>query len=364
MNLRIQKLDVYIIKKFLGTFLFLLGIIIVIAVVFDFSEKVDDLVEREAPTKAIIFDYYLNFIPYFALLFSSLFTFIAVIFFTSQMAARTEIIAILSSGVSFRRMLYPYFIGAFILASSTYVLNNFIIPNANKVRLAFEDKYIHGKPKKFDERNIHRQVSPGVFVYMESYSTISDIGYRFSMEKFNNGELESKLNADYIRWDSTKSKWTINNYYVRTIDKGKETLTKGGQIDTTLSIYPKDFKRRMDKAVESMDYFELKDFIKLQKLHGEESVNFFMLEQYKRAAMPFSTFILTLIGVALSSRKVRGGIGMHIGLGLGLCFAYILFMEFSSQFAISGNMSPLLAAWLPNMVFLLIGLYLYRIAPK
>lgn len=362
-DLRLKKLDIYILKKFLGTFFFSLLIIIVVAVIFDFSEKIDDFMEKNAPASKIIVDYYLNFIPYFATLFSSLFTFIAVIFFTSKMAYRTEIIAILSSGVSFRRMMYPYFVGALIIATFTLVLNNFVIPHANKTRLEFEESYFRNRPVNFDERNIHRQISPGLFMYMESYSNMSSVGHRFTLEEFDNEKLKSKIIADYMTWDSTLNKWKVFNYVKRDINGDKETITTGERLDTSLVIVPSDFLRR-DNAVESMDYFELNEFIDQQKLQGVESINAILIEKYKRLAMPFSTFILTLIGVALSCRKVRGGIGMHIGAGVGLCFSYILFMQFSSQFSIRGSLDPMLAVWIPNLLYAAISIFLYRNAPK
>jgi lipopolysaccharide export system permease protein len=370
MNIRlIKKLDLYILKKFLGTFFFLILIIVVIAIVFDISEKIDDFVEHNASAHAIIFEYYMNFAPYFALLFSPMFTFIAVIFFTSKMAYQTEIIAILSSGTSFLRLLYPYFLGALILAILTFSLNNFVLPSANKTRLKFEDRYLVGPskpsstPSTIEERNIHKQIQPGVFIYLESYSSLSNVGYKFTIEKFEEGKLKEKLTSDYITWDSIAKKWAVTNYHIRKIAGLQEIMTGGAKIDTSIGLTPEDFVRR-DNAVETMNFFELNHFIKQQKLHGEESINTYLLEKNKRIAGPFSTFILTLIGVALSSRKVRGGIGMHIGLGLGICFAFILFNQFSSQFAISGSLSPALAVWIPNIIFFGIGIVLYRLAPK
>jgi len=356
-------IDRYIIRKFLGTYFFAIILIIVIACIFDFSEKVDDFIEKNAPVKAIILDYYLNFIPYFALLYSHLFTFIAVIFFTSKMAYRTEIVAILSSGVSYKRLLWPYFVSASIIAVFAYILTNFVVPNVNKVRLEFEENYIHSQPVSYSYRNIHKQIMPGTFIYMESYSNISNTGYRFSIEKYNENELVSKLMGDNILWDSTKRKWTIRDYYVRTIDGMKENVKESRTVDTTLNIYPADFRRRTN-IVESMDLFELNRFIKQQRAQGAENIESYLLEKYKRVSVPFSTFILTLIGVCVSSRKAKGGIGLHIGVGLGFCFSYILFMQFTSQFAISGGFNPLLAVWLPNIVFAIVGYYLYKLAPK
>ncbi len=360
--LGIKKIDLYIIKKFLGTYFFAIIIIISIAVVFDISEKIEDFIEKSAPAKAIAFDYYLNWIPYFANLFSSLFTFIAVIFFTSKMAYNTEIIAILSSGVSFRRLMYPYFISALVIALMSFVLMAYIIPPANAIRKDFEYKYIKN-PVRNTDKDIHRQIEPGLFVYMRSYNTSNDVGYKFSMERFEDGVLKSKLLSDYVKWDSTTAKWTIKNYYIRDIDSLNEVITTGASIDTTLNMYPEEFKR-MQNFTETMNLPRLNDYIEQQYMQGADNVTELLIDKYSRFSYPFSTFILTLIGVALSSRKVRGGIGMHIGFGLLLSFSYILFMRFTTMFAISGSMNPLFAVWVPNIFYSIISIFLYRLAPK
>ncbi|MDX2442651.1 MAG: LptF/LptG family permease [Bacteroidales bacterium] len=356
-------LDIYIIKNFLGTFIFALSLLMFIVVVFDLSEKLDEFIEKQAPLKAIIFEYYLNFIPFFALLFSPLFTFITVIFFTSKLAYNTEIIAMFSSGLSFKRLMLPYFIASFVIAAFTFVLGNFVIPHANIKRLEFEEVYVH-KSGSYSKRNIHMQVRPNEYVYMESYSNTGNIGYKFSLEKFNEtGELESKLMADYVKWDTVQDKWKVHNYYIRNIYDGIETIEEGKDIDTVLNIFPKDFARG-ENFILTMDMKELKEFIDQQQLKGSENVIPYLLERYKRLAIPFSTFILTLIGVSVSSRKIRGGIGANIGAGLGLSFIYIFFMQFSSQFAISGALNPLLAVWMPNILFAIIAGILYYKTPK
>lgn len=360
--LGLKTIDLYIIKKFLGTYFFAIVIIISISVVFDLSEKVENFLEKSAPLNAIVFDYYKNFIPYFANLFSSLFTFVAVIFFTSKMAYNTEIIAILSSGVSFRRMIYPYFISALVIAFMSFLLMVYIIPHANKTRLDFTYKYIKN-PVRNNDKNIHRQIEPGVFVYMKSYNVTSDVAYKFSIEKFEDGILKSKLISDFAKWDSTKTKWILRNYFIRDIDGIDEKITTGTFLDTTLNMYPKEFKR-IANFTETMSLPELNQYIKEQRMQGADNITELLVDKYKRFAWPFSTFILTLIGVSLSSRKVRGGMGMHIGFGLLLSFSYILFMQFSTMFAISGSINALFAVWLPNIVYLIIGILLYRIAPK
>ncbi|MCB8994359.1 MAG: LptF/LptG family permease [Bacteroidales bacterium] len=361
--LGLKIIDLYIIKKFLGTFVYSIVLILALAVIFDLSEKIDDFIESSAPVKEVVFEYYLNFIPYFAVLFSALFTFISVIFFTSKMAYNTEIIAILSSGVSFRRMLLPYFISASIIAFFAFMLSNFVIPKANKTKLEFEEKYIHKRPQTYTRKNIHKQIEPGVFVYLESYSTVSNTGYNFSIEKFENGKLISKTMADQIVWDTASLDWRMRRYYTRDFNGLQEKITEGNTKDTSIRLDPADFSRRLN-AVEAMSYNELNEFISVSRMQGETNLVAYLIEKYKRTAFPFSTFILTLIGVTVSSRKVRGGIGAQLGLGLGISFGYILFMQFSSQFAIGGSLPPLLAVWLPNLIFAVVALFLYRFAPK
>jgi lipopolysaccharide export system permease protein len=358
----IRILDSYITRKFLTTFFFAIGLIILIAIVFDISEKIDDFLEKEAPLRAIVFDYYLNFIPYFTNLFSPLFIFISVIFFTSKLASQTEIVAILASGVSFRRLLVPYIVVALGLGTLSFYLNGWVIPRANKTRLAFENTYIKN-PYELKARNIHRQIRPGEFIYLESYNNIDRIGYRFTYEKVTDGRLVYKLNADRILWDSLANQWTMERYMTRTIDGMNEKLTSGDKLDTLLNFHPSEFGQRMN-FVETMDMKELNEYIEAKKLRGAEGLQFDMVEKYRRTSYPFATVILTLIGVALSSRKVRGGIGLQIGLGILLSFTYIMFMQISTTFATNGNFPPLLAVWIPNIVFTAIAIWLIRIAPK
>lgn len=361
---RLKIIDVYIFRKFLGTFFFCLVLILTIAVVFDFAEKIDNFMEKEAPVRAIIFDYYLNFIPYFATLFSPLFVFISVIFFTSKMAANTEIIAILNSGMSFRRMMLPYFLSALIIALFTYLLTNFVIPKANQNRMSFEDKYYRATTRRTPLMNIHRQVYKNVLVYMESFNPISQAGRNFTIEKFDeDGKLESKLTGNMVRYDTASGKWVVINYYLRKITDKEDILKQGDRIDTTLTINPSDLSIGPG-FVGTMTYNELNNYVSQLKLQGSDELNLFLNEKYRRFANPFSVFILTLIGVSLSSRKVRGGIGMNIGIGLGLSFSYILFMQFASQFSIKGNLAPMLAMWIPNIIYAIVALVLYKLAPK
>lgn len=356
-------IDLYIIKKFLGTFFYSIALLSVVIIVFDLSEKIDDFLEKEAPISAIIFDYYLNFIPFFVNMFSYLFTFIAVIFFTSKMAQNTEIVAILSSGISFRRFLWPYFISAAFIGILSLYMANFLIPHTNKTMWAFEKTYIKN-PIRNEDMNIHMQINPGVFIYVESYNTATNIGQKFSLEQFDpSGRMIYKLNSDRFEWSNTTGKWKISNYYFRHLGENSEVLGKGLEMDTLLNLLPTEFTIISDD-IKTMDYFELSAFIEKESLRGSPKISEYKVEQYRRYAFPFSTLILTLIGVSLSSRKIRGGIGMHLGVGIALTFSYILFMQVSQVFAAVGGMPPLLAVWIPNIIYGLLSIYMIRMAPK
>lgn len=361
--LGLKILDIYVIRKFLSSFFLAIGLILCIVVIFDLSEKIDDFLESGAKLKVILFDYYLNFIPYFAVLFSSLFAFIAVIYFTSRMAYNTEIIAILSSGMSFRRLLLPFMISATFIAGLSFYLSDQVIPKANKVKLDFEEQYIRKRPIRFKSKDFHRQIEPGVYMYLQSYSNVSKVGYQFTIEKFEDGELVSKMFADQIRWDTTNNKWRARRYYIRTIDGLNETIEEGPFIDTTLAIHPDDFRMRLS-IVETMSLKELDEFIKKQLMQGETNITSYQIERHNRIAFPFSTFILTLIGVAVSSKKMRGGIGLQIAIGVVISFVYILFTQFSKQFAIGGLLPVMAAVWLPNIFFSIVAVFLMRMAPK
>jgi lipopolysaccharide export system permease protein len=351
----LKKLDIYIIKKFLGTFFFAIALIISIAIVFDLSEKMDNFIDRGAPFKEIIFNYYLNFIPYFANMFSYLFVFIAVIFFTSRMAAKSEFIAMFSSGISRSRLLVPYFISAFIIAAFSFVLGNYVIPNSNKIRLDFEDTYIRRTGTTVGASGLHRQVYPGVYFYLYNYTMSNNIGVKPTLEKFEGEELKSKLSADMMEWDTVTQKWKLQGYVIRNIEGDREELITGTSIDTFFNVVPSDFTKRV-RIVESMTKKELNDYIKEQRLSGTSEIISSEIEKYNRIAPPFSTFILTIIGISLSLKKVRsGGLGLNIGIGLLLSFTYILFMKFSSVFALNGIFSPQLSVWVPNIFYAIIA---------
>lgn len=357
----LKRIDTYIMMKFLGTYFFSLILILSISVVFDLTEKLDNFFDHEAPLKAIVFDYYLNFIPYYMNMFSPLFTFIAVIFFTSKMATNTEIIAILSSGVSFRRLMLPYFLSAAFIATISFTLGGFIIPPAQVKMLDFEDKYIH-KFKTENASNLQMEVEKGVIMYIERFEITNNTGYRFSLEKFKGKTLVSRLTAQTITWDSAYS-WKMTDYLQRDFNGMRENIIKGTSKDTCIKVQPKEFFISSKEATQ-MNIFQLKQYLNKQKERGVGNSQAFEDEYYKRFSMPLAAFIMTLIGVSLSSRKVRGGMGLHLGVGLSLSAFYILFITMSTTFAVNGIMSSFAAVWLPNVIFVLIGMYLYKTAPK
>ena len=362
-DLRPRKLDVYIVKKFITTFFVALLLIIGIVIIFDISEKIDDFVSKEAPLKAIIFDYYVNFVPYFMNMFSPLFVFITVIFFTSKMAADSEIVAILSCGISFHRMMVPYLFSAALIAIFSLTLNLFVIPESNKDRIAFETKYIKDKTKSVG-RNVHYQIAPGEFAFAESFSAWNNTAYRFTLEKIEDSRLVSKITAETAVYDTTRNVWRLKKYFIREYnDDLTDKISSGRQLDTALALSVKDFYWN-EKSVETQNYFELEEMIRTQKMRGDANVRYSLIQKNNRLALPFSAFILTIMGVALSSKKRRGGIGWNIGAGIALAFTYILFMKFSEMFVHTDTLSPAVALWLPNIVFAVIAAVLYRIAPK
>lgn len=355
-----KTIDYYITKKFLGTFFYAIALILSIAVVFDVSENLDEFLSKDLTLKEIVVDYYLNFIPYFANLFSPLFTFIAVIYFTSKMAYNTEIIAILSSGVSYTRLMRPYMVSAFILAVFSFTLGNYIIPPATKTMNEFRLKNM-SNTRIGVERDIHRQIEPGVYIYMRSY-TPNDVGNVFTIERFEGSKLVEKLSADNVRWDKETGKWVINNYWKRTIFDGYELLESGYRIDTTLNMKPDEFRLKKNE-METYITPDLRTEIKQMKTRGVNAIEW-EIENHKRMATPFSTFILTLIGVGLASRKIKGGLGLHLGIGLALSFSYILFMQISTVFAISGSAPVFVSMWIPNILYSLIAFFVFRWAAK
>lgn len=361
MKFKLTRIDWYIIKQFLGTYIFAILLIIAISVVFDINEKIDKFLKPEVPLSAIVFDYYLNFIPYFVNLFSPLFTFIAVIFFTSKLADHSEIIAMLASGISFKRLMVPYTISAAIIAFFTFLLNAFIIPPANRTRIDFQNKYIKNKAVEY-ARNVQLEVEPGTFAYFDRYDARSNMGYRFSLEHFDGKRLVSRLTANSIKYDSLYH-WQVVDYVIRDFDGMREHISSGSRKDTTLTIVPSDFLISVNDC-EKMTSPQLHTYIQRQQKRGIGNIQTFEIEYHKRYATIMAAFILTCIGVSLSSRKVKGGMGLNIGIGIGLSFSYILFMTITSTFAISGAVSPMIASWIPNILYSFIAIYLYHKAPR
>lgn len=360
--MKLTIIDKYIIKKYLGTFLFTMAIFTVVMVIFDVSERLDDFLEHKAPLSKIVFEYYAGFIPFYLNFLSPLINFIAVIFFTAKMADQTEIVPILSGGMSFNRFLRPYFISAFLIFIVTFAFNLYIIPKTNKLKIEFENIYV--KPKDSNTKNsTHMQIDPNSFVYIESFDNDRKTGYNFVLEIFNGQELKSKLIADQITWDSVKNNWTLLNYTIRNIDSLKEEMIKGASKDTTLDMSPKDFEV-YDNIFDAMDISELNTRIEKEKMRGTGYMVNLKLEKFKRFIYPFSAFVLTLMGVALSSRKVRGGIGLSLGVGIGLSFTYILFIQFANMFSLKGGLPPLIAVLIPNVLFGILAIYLIIKAPK
>ena len=361
-NFRI--IDRYIIRKFLGTFFYAILLLAIVIIIFDISEKIDDFIQKQAPLKAVIFDYYFNFLPFFINKFTALFTFISVIFFTSKMAGNTEIIAILNSGVSFKRLLRPYLFGAAFLSLFSFMLTNFVIPKTIHKMVDFEAKYVK-KQNQTTNLNLHMQLEPGTFVYVESYNNMSNEGYKFTLEKIAPGKgLVYKLEADALKWDTLQKKWSVSNFYERKLlPNGSENIQKGVSRNIILNVKPEEFNIDADNVM-YMNFFELRNFIQKEKVKGSSQVNRYLVEMYQRFAFPFAGIILTLIGVALSSRKVRGGTGLHLGFGIAITFTYILFLQVTTVFARFGEVPPLIAVWTPNVVFGLVALYLLWKAPK
>lgn len=351
-----KRLDWYIIKKFLGTFFFSIVLILSIAIVFDMTEKMDDFFEGQVPFREIILDYYLPFIPYYMNMFSSLFIFISVIYFTSKLAGNSEIIAMLASGVSYHRLMVPYAVSAGLLFVLGMVLGGWVIPRSSERMLRFTDKYIEHYTTE-NARNIQLEVEPGTILYMESFRKYNCIGYRASIERFEGKTLVERTTADRIYYDSLEY-WHLENYTQRTFTGMRESLERGERKDIILPIIPDELFITAQQAHE-MTTPELRHYMNRQRQRGSGNVKAFEVEYHKRWSSPLGAFIMTLLGVTMSSRKVRGGMGKNLGIGTVLTAAYILFSTVSTTFSVNNVMSPFMAAWLPNIVFLLISIPLY-----
>lgn len=364
MTLKPKILDRYIMSKFLLTFAVMLLVIIGLVIIFDISEKIENFVENEVPLKSIVFDYYVNFVPYFINMFSPLFVFITVIFFTSRLAANSEIIAILSGGVSYHRMMVPYMVSAAIIALFSLFLNLYVIPRSNASRVEFETKYTDHSYTKYSRNNVHYQIAPGQFVYVQTFSAYNNTAYKFTLETIEDNKLVSKLSAETATWDSTMDGWHLRRYFIRDYGVGLQDRVRCGEtLDTVIALKLSDFYRNQ-KTVETLTRGELNALIDTQNMRGDANVMYAEIEKNRRFTLPFSAFILTIMAVALTSRKKRGGIGLNLALGIGLAFLYILFLRFSEMFVFTGTLPAGIAMWLPNVVYTVIAAVLYRLAPK
>lgn len=358
---KLYIIDLYILKKFLGTFFLSTLLFLAIIAMFDVTEKLDAFLS--APISETVFDYFMSFLPYFALQFIPLFVFISVIFFTSKMAANSEIIAILSSGISFRRLLRPYMIGAAVIAAMTFVLSNYIVPPTNIKRIDYTNKYVKNK-KVESNTNIQLKITPDVVAYIGRFESNNKTGYRFSLYHFDGKELISRMTAQSARYDTTQMyHWILSDYMIRDFDGMNEKITRGRMLDTIIPFEPRDFMISVNDQ-ETLTTPQLSEYIEKQKMRGVANIKGFEIELERRIAATAAAFILTLIGMSLSARKVKGGMGLNIGIGLGLSFSYILFSTITSSFAISGATTPFIAEEIPNAVYLLIGIYLYYRAAK
>lgn len=361
----ITIIDRYIIYRFLSTYIFLILIVISIAIIFDYNEKIDKFTQNHVSFKEVVFDYYLNFIPYFSNLFSPLFVFVAVIFFTSKLAGNSEIIAMKSAGMSFRRLLRPYLIAAGLIALTTFLLGAYVIPRGNVSKVKFENAYIKKKSATSVD-NVQLQVDTGVIAYITHFDGITKSGYGFSLDKFSDKKIVSHLTAQTIQYDTLSDKrysWTLQSYSIRTFKGMREKVETGAKLDTMIMMEPSDFFYILNQQ-ETMTSPQLLDFINKQKMRGAAGLSTFEVEFHKRIAMPFAAFILTIIGVALSSQKRKGGMGLSLGVGLALSFTYIMFQTVSATFATNAGLPAAIAAWIPNITFAIIAFVLYKRTPQ
>jgi len=363
--LYVKRMDRYIIYKFIGTYVYSIVLIISISIVFDVNENLAKFTTYHAPLRAIVFDYYANFVPYFSNLFSPLFVFIAVIFFTSKLAGDSEIIAMLACGMSFKRLLRPYFISAALIATLNFFLGAYIIPKGTVIRHDFESLYKNNK-KNTSASNIQLMVDRGVVAYISQYDDIRKTGYGFALYKFENKKMVSQMNASVIQYDTISDEryhWKARNYKIRKLKGMREQITSGNEIDTLIQMEPMDlvFSKGQQETFTSP---ELLRYISKQQERGSSNVVQYEVEFHKRIASSFASFILTLIGVSLSSRKRKGGMGLYLGIGLALSFTYILLQTISATFAINAGTPPMLAAWIPNILYAFIAYFCYKQAPN
>lgn len=357
-----KKIDWYIFRKLVVAYLFVVVILVLVICVIDWSEKNDDFVQSEATLNQIIFDYFLNLIPYWASVLSPLMVFIACVFVTARLASHTEIIAMLSSGISFRRLTRPYFLASLLIGIVNFIGIAWFIPKANSTRLAFEFTYLKN-PYYYDGRNIHIKTSPDTYVYMESYNNRLEVGYKFSVEKIEDNKLLSKLTSPKITWNENLEKWHLDYYSIHDFSPEGELYHEGRNLDTTLNFSPEDFERQ-ERLYETFTVTELTEYIKELRMRGAENIEPYIVERYERFTYPAAIIILSLMGLITASRKSRRGTGVQIAFGFVLAFIYILFVMMSRSIAQVGGFSPLMGALFPSIVFAVIAIFLYRNVPK
>lgn len=361
----ISRLDRYIIGKFIGTYIYAIILIISISIVFDVNENLAKFTQYHAPLKAIVFDYYMNFVPYFANLFSPLFVFIAVIFFTSKLAGNSEIIAMLAAGISFKRLMRPYMISCVLISALSFYLSAYVIPHGTVIRQNFETMY-KNKKRVTAADNVMLQVGKGIIAYIQHYDNSMKKGYGFSLDRFEDKKLVSHMTAMEVQYDTisdSKYHWTVNNWKIRELRGLREHITSGISKDTIIQMEPTDLVYSKGQQ-ETFTSPELKEYISKQIDRGSSNVVQYQVEYHKRIASSFASFILTTIGLSLSSRKRKGGMGMYLGIGLALSFTYILLQTVSSTFAVNADAPPILAAWIPNLIFAVVAWFCYRKAPN
>jgi lipopolysaccharide export system permease protein len=361
----LKILDWYIIKKFIGTYIYSIALIISISIVFDVNDNLARFTQNHAPVHAVIFDYYLNFIPYFSNLFSPLFVFIAVIFFTSKLAGNSEIISMLATGISFKRLLRPYMFSCVLISLLSFYLSAYVIPHGNIIRQNFEMLY-KNKKKNTSAENVQLQVGQGVIAYIQHYDNNLKKGYGFSLDKFEEKKLVSHMTGMEIQYDTisdSKYHWSVSNWKIRQLKGLREHITSGAKLDTLIQMEPTDLVYSKGQQ-ETFTSPELKDYISKQINRGSSNVVQYQVEYHKRIASSFASFILTIIGLSLSSRKRKGGMGLYLGIGLALSFTYIMLQTVSSTFAINSGFPPMLAAWVPNLIFAVVAYFCYRQAPN
>ena len=361
----IKRLDRYIIVKFIGTYIYSIVLIISISIVFDVNENLAKFTQYHAPLRAIVMDYYMNFVPYFANLFSPLFVFIAVIFFTSKLAGNSEIIAMLAAGVSFKRLMRPYMISCVFISLLSFYLSAYVIPHGTVIRQNFESLY-KNKKKNMAADNVQLQVGKGIIAYIQHYDNTTKKGYGFLLDKYENKKLVSHMTAYEVQYDTisdSKNHWTARNWKIRDLRGLREHITSGARKDTTIMMEPTDLVYSKGQQ-ETFTSPELREYISKQIDRGSGNVVQYQVEYHKRIASSFASFILTTIGLSLSSRKRKGGMGLYLGIGLALSFAYIMLQTVSATFAINADTPPMLAAWIPNIIFTVIAYFCYRKAPN